>query len=80
MKPGDILDRGTGAGGNGHVQIIAEVNGDEVKVYDCGAKSRWANNPGNPVVSDFSTPVYTKATGERQRSRPGMIIRVKDVF
>jgi len=65
IQPGDILDRSTGGGASGHVQIVVEVKDGVVYTYDAGDQSHWAGMNGKPYVSSFAA----------SDSRPGIIIR-----
>ncbi len=66
LQPGDILDRSTGNGADGHVQIIVEITEDgQVYAYDCGDAPNWTNNSNaEPIVSNFA-----------ENGKPGIIIR-----
>ncbi len=70
LQPGDILVRDNGGGANGHVQIIASIEGDDIIVYDCGDSSNWA--PSNR--DGMSYPSFAKS-----KEWPGKIIRIDAV-
>ena len=55
LQPGDILNKDSGGGANGHVQIVVEVKDGAVYVYDCGP-SRWrdAVNAGPVEYTSFA--------------------------
>ena len=70
LQPGDILVRDNGGGPNGHVQIIASIEGDDIIVYDCGDSSNWASSNRDGM----SYPSFAKS-----KEWPGKIIRIDAV-
>ena len=74
LQPGDILVRDDGKGGKyGHTCIIKELDGGNIRGWDCGNSSHWRGQDNKEDTNISDSFVHSD-------KRAGKIIRVEEVY
>ena len=72
VQPGDIIDRSTGSGGSGHMNIAVSCENGTLIAYDCGSQKNWTERTdGGPIDRSY----FLTSDGYEKPGKPGIIIR-----
>lgn len=72
VQPGDIIDRSTGDGGSGHMNIAVACENGTLMAYDCGNRKNWTERTnGGPIDRSY----FLATDGYGGPGKPGIIIR-----
>lgn len=69
LQPGDLIVRDPG-NNNGHITLVAKIEGDKILCYDCGNSLNWQSRSVNGEPIDKSYMLTDNRTGKVIRVTP----------